>query len=171
MAGTPRKGDQPKNWRATDPKTSGHQPKNWSGRRYFFNLNVGGHVPGIFFNTDGIHWLSFPVPFTLLEIVVVDFHGDMFEVSSLCPTMRCWSGFVYGVRGWLMDLRNVVLGEGLKSTTKKKWWKYHQIGRCSRGVLAVSTVEFSPRHHLTHWKVSGVMWGHGRRPKNRLPQQ
>ena len=87
MAGTPRKGDQ---------------PKNWSGRRYFLNLNVGGHVPGIFFNTDGIHWLSFPVPFTLLEIVVVDFHGDVFEVSSLCPTMRCWSGFVYGVRGWLI---------------------------------------------------------------------
>ena len=23
-------GDQPKNWRATDPSTSGHQPENWS---------------------------------------------------------------------------------------------------------------------------------------------
>ena len=25
QAGTPRKGDQPENWRATDPITSGHQ--------------------------------------------------------------------------------------------------------------------------------------------------
>ena len=74
QAGTPRKGDQPKNWRATDPSISGHQPQNWTGRRYFFNLNVGGHVPGIFFNIDGIHWLSFPVrdvPYKLLEIVVL----------------------------------------------------------------------------------------------------
>ena len=68
-------------------------------------------MPGIFFNTDGIHWLSFPVPFTLLEIVVVDFHGDVFEVSSLCPTMRCWSGFVYGVRGWLMELTITFLSD------------------------------------------------------------
>ena len=29
-AGTPRKGDQPKDWRATDPRTGGHHPKNWS---------------------------------------------------------------------------------------------------------------------------------------------
>ena len=38
----PARGDQLKNWRATDPKTSGHQPKNWSGRLYFFTLSVGG---------------------------------------------------------------------------------------------------------------------------------
>ena len=63
-------------------------------------------------------------------------------------------------------------GRGVEVHHQEKWWKYHQIGRCSRGVLAVSTVEFSLRHHLTHWKVSGVMWGHWRRPKNRvLPQQ
>ena len=50
------KGDQPQNWRATDPSTSGHQPHNWAGRRLFFNLvgvlesweflrlqRVGGH--------------------------------------------------------------------------------------------------------------------------------
>ena len=67
--------------------------------------------------------------------------------------------------------RNVVLGEGWKYHHQGKWWKYHQVGRWSRGVLAVSTLEFSPRHHLTHRKVSGVMWGHGRRPKNRSPQQ
>ena len=67
----PWKGDQPQNWRATDPSTSGHQPPNWTGRRYFFNLNVGGHVPGILFNIDGIRWLSFPVPYRLLEIVAL----------------------------------------------------------------------------------------------------
>ena len=60
---------------------------------------------------------------------------------------------------------------GGSTTTREKWWKYHQVGRWSRGVLAVSTLEFSPRHHLTHRKVSGVTWGHGRRPKNRSPQQ
>ena len=32
--------DQPKNWRATDNKTSGHQPKNWTGRRYFLTLSA-----------------------------------------------------------------------------------------------------------------------------------
>ena len=37
-AGTPRKGDQPQNWRATDTRTSGQQPKNWTGHRYFLNL-------------------------------------------------------------------------------------------------------------------------------------
>ena len=47
-----RKGDQPKDWRATDPKTSGHQPKDWAGRGYFltlsaphvFILDFGGYV-------------------------------------------------------------------------------------------------------------------------------
>ena len=39
----PRKGDQPKVWRATVPKTSGHQPKDWAGRGLFFNT-VGTHV-------------------------------------------------------------------------------------------------------------------------------
>ena len=28
-------------------------------------------MPGIFFNTDGFHWLSFPVRYRLLEIVVL----------------------------------------------------------------------------------------------------
>ena len=36
----PAKGDQPKNWRATDPSTSGHQPHNWAGRRYFLTWSV-----------------------------------------------------------------------------------------------------------------------------------
>ena len=37
----PRKGDHPqKNWRATDPSTSGHQPHNWTGRRYFLIWSV-----------------------------------------------------------------------------------------------------------------------------------
>ena len=36
QAGTPRKGDQPKDWRATDPKTSGLQPEDWTGRGFFF---------------------------------------------------------------------------------------------------------------------------------------
>ena len=40
----PAKGDHPQNWRATDPSTSGHQPHNWSSRRYFLNLEFGGHV-------------------------------------------------------------------------------------------------------------------------------
>ena len=40
QAGTPRKGDQPKDWRATDPKTSGHQPKDWAGRGYFLTLSA-----------------------------------------------------------------------------------------------------------------------------------
>ena len=52
----PAKGDQPQNWRATDPSTSGHQPHNWAGRRLLVNLvgvlesceflrrqRVGGH--------------------------------------------------------------------------------------------------------------------------------
>ena len=32
QAGTPRKDDEPQNWLATDPSTSGHQPHNWAGR-------------------------------------------------------------------------------------------------------------------------------------------
>ena len=35
-----RKGDQPQNWRATDPSTSGHQPHNRAGRRYFLTWVV-----------------------------------------------------------------------------------------------------------------------------------
>ena len=41
--GHPRKGDEPKDWRATVPTTSGHQPKDWAGRGYFLNT-VGTHV-------------------------------------------------------------------------------------------------------------------------------
>ena len=37
---SPAKGDHPKNWRATDPSTSGHQPHNWSSRRYFLKPRV-----------------------------------------------------------------------------------------------------------------------------------
>ena len=61
---------QAANPRATDPKTSG---TNYKMVRppLLLNLNIGGHVPGIFFNTDGIHWLSFPVPRRLLEIVAL----------------------------------------------------------------------------------------------------
>ena len=40
QAGTSRKGDQPKDWRATDPKTSGHQPEDWAGRGYFLTLSA-----------------------------------------------------------------------------------------------------------------------------------
>ena len=40
QAGTPRKGDQPKDWRATDPKTSGLQPEDWTGRGYIFTLSA-----------------------------------------------------------------------------------------------------------------------------------
>ena len=40
----PAKGDHSQNWRATDPSTSGNQPHNWSSRRYFLNLEFGGHV-------------------------------------------------------------------------------------------------------------------------------
>ena len=36
--GNPWQGDQPEDWRASDPKTSGHQPKNSTGRRYFLIL-------------------------------------------------------------------------------------------------------------------------------------
>ena len=36
QAGTPRKGDQPKDWRATDPQISGLQPEDWAGRGFFF---------------------------------------------------------------------------------------------------------------------------------------
>ena len=43
----PAKGDHPQNWWATDPSTSGHQPHNWSSRRYFFNVEFGGHVPEV----------------------------------------------------------------------------------------------------------------------------
>ena len=45
--------------RATNPRTGGRLTP------------TPAHVPGIFFNTDGIHWLSFPVPYRLLEIVVL----------------------------------------------------------------------------------------------------
>ena len=40
----PAKGDHPQNWRATDPSTSGYQPHNWSSRRYFLNIEFGGHA-------------------------------------------------------------------------------------------------------------------------------
>ena len=40
QAGTSRKGDQPKNWRATDPNTSGRQPQNWTGRRCVLTSTV-----------------------------------------------------------------------------------------------------------------------------------
>ena len=53
------------NWRATDPSNSGHQPYDWTGT----SLQVLCRVEGL--------W--------------VDFHGDVFEVSSQGSTMRCWS--------------------------------------------------------------------------------
>ena len=36
-AGTLRNGDQPKDWRATDPRTGGHHPKYWTGSSLLFN--------------------------------------------------------------------------------------------------------------------------------------
>ena len=39
-AGTPRPGDQPKNWWATGPRNGGHQPKNWTGSCYFLTLSA-----------------------------------------------------------------------------------------------------------------------------------
>ena len=35
----PPRGDQPKNWRATNPRTSGHQPENWQAALLF---NIDG---------------------------------------------------------------------------------------------------------------------------------
>ena len=51
QAVTPRKGDQPQNWRATDPRTSGHQPQNWTGRRYFLTLAVSSRS-----GKSGLSW-------------------------------------------------------------------------------------------------------------------
>ena len=31
----PPAGDQPENWRATNPRTGGHQPEHWLGRSTF----------------------------------------------------------------------------------------------------------------------------------------
>ena len=59
----PAKGDHPQNWRATDPSTSGHQPHNWSSRRYFLNLEFGGHVLEV-------SSTSHQLPFGLLDVVV-----------------------------------------------------------------------------------------------------
>ena len=62
-------------------------------------------MPGIFFNTDGNHWLSFPVPYWLLEIVVLRlrrrsgwlrFYGlygsFVFLSSPLCAPLMCSIG-------------------------------------------------------------------------------
>ena len=40
QSGTSRTGDQHKDWRATDPKTSGHQPEDLAGRGYFLTLSA-----------------------------------------------------------------------------------------------------------------------------------
>ena len=45
-AGTFRKGDQPKDWRATGPKNRrATTPRTGQVPRYFFNLDFGGRVP------------------------------------------------------------------------------------------------------------------------------
>ena len=38
VARAPPAGDQPEDWRATDPETGGHQPQNWRGAVYFLTL-------------------------------------------------------------------------------------------------------------------------------------
>ena len=45
-------------------------------------------MPGIFFNTDGIHWLSFPVPFTLLEIVVLRTLAETYWLATVLRYLR-----------------------------------------------------------------------------------
>ena len=37
----PPRGDQPKNWRATNPRTGGHQPENWQAALLF---NIDGVI-------------------------------------------------------------------------------------------------------------------------------
>ena len=47
-AGHPRKGRPSPKLAATDPNHQrAHQPHNWSSRRYFYNLEFGGHVPEV----------------------------------------------------------------------------------------------------------------------------
>ena len=67
-AGTPRKGDQPQNWRATVPRTGGHHPKNWTGTSLLFNLDRSllyfrlGSYPGVGTDHSGVvlRGLCFP---------------------------------------------------------------------------------------------------------------
>ena len=75
--GAPRKGDQPQNWRATDPSTSGHQPHNWAGRRYFCNPD------GVLESCDA------RLRHVRGQLTVLG--GYVSEASSMCSTVRSWS--------------------------------------------------------------------------------
>ena len=71
QAGTSRKGDQPKNKRATDASTSGHQPHNWSGRRYFlpFSVTLSSRQGGTFLVFEVASWEFLRYSHVVLDVV------------------------------------------------------------------------------------------------------
>ena len=59
-----RKGDQPQDWRATDPSTSELQPHNWSGRLYFltFSMTSSSRKAGTILVFEVAGWSSSGIP-------------------------------------------------------------------------------------------------------------
>ena len=100
----PPRGDQPKNWRATNPRTGGHQPENWQAALLF---NIDGVIKffgaGLFTEFEVAGETSSRTP-SLCRSSLVDFRRYALVVLEVVGRYRhAWQLTAYRGRSWPHD--------------------------------------------------------------------
>ena len=97
----PAKGDQPEDWRATDPKTSGRQPKDWAGRRYFLPSTSTTTCPR---SVRGVRLQRVRDQLVRLPFCLADTHEFILDFSGyVSEDVRDSATMVWGlILGWFI---------------------------------------------------------------------